>query len=159
MMQSTFPLAAAFAVLTTGWAFAEDLVLTVRAASLPDGVATFDLVRIEALPQERFSTTTVWTDGAHEFSGPALATVLESVGATSGSVIRARALNDYVIDIPVTSLEAGVPIIATRIDGARFSRREKGPLWIIYPYDSDTRFQTESVYGRSIWQLVELSLE
>jgi hypothetical protein len=32
------------------------------------------------------------------------------------------------------------------------SLRDKGPLWIIYPYDSKSDFRTEVVYSRSIWQ-------
>ena len=31
--------------------------------------------------------------------------------------------------------------------------RDKGPLWIIYPYDQNTDYQTEVIYSRSIWQL------
>lgn len=158
MFRSTIALAAAFSTLTAGWSLADEAVLTVRADGLDGGAVVMDMAAIEALPQVSFKTSTVWTDGQHEFSGPTLASVLETVGVT-GTVIHARALNDYVIEIPVDTVEAGAPIIATRIDGEPFSRREKGPLWIIYPYDSDARFQTESVYGRSIWQLTELRVE
>lgn len=158
-MRIIFALATTCAMLSASWALAGEAVLTLRAADMPDRVVAFDMAQIEAMPQVSFRTTTVWTDGAHEFSGPTLAHVVESLGASSNTTIRARAINDYVVEIPVESLEQGAPIIATRIDGAPFSRREKGPLWIVYPYDSDARFQTESIYGRSIWQLVELSVE
>jgi len=36
--------------------------------------------------------------------------------------------------------------------------REKGPLWVIYPYDSDAKFRTEVIYSRSIWQLDRLAI-
>ena len=39
------------------------------------------------------------------------------------------------------------------------SVREKGPLWIVYPYDSNIAFQTETIYARSIWQLDRISIE
>lgn len=158
MFRTLFSVATAMAVLTPGLVFADEIVLTVRAQNLEGGMQEFDMAAIEALPQERFSTSSVWTEGVHEFSGPSLATVLDSLDVT-GVVIHARALNDYAIEIPVETLEAGAPIIATRIDGEAFPRREKGPLWIVYPYDADVRFQTESTYGRSIWQLVELRVE
>jgi len=31
-------------------------------------------------------------------------------------------------------------------------------LWIVYPYDSDNRFQSEIYFSRSIWQLARLTL-
>ena len=31
--------------------------------------------------------------------------------------------------------------------------RDKGPLWVIYPFDDDPRYRSETVYFRSIWQL------
>lgn len=150
--------AVVFGCLFASTGFADTPVLTVRADKIAQGVAEFDLSALDALPQQSFRTSTVWTEAEQEFSGPSLKAVLESLGV-SGATIHARALNDYVIEIPFDSLEDGAPIITTRIDGEEFSRREKGPLWIMYPFDSDDRFQTESTYGRSIWQLSELSVE
>jgi hypothetical protein len=49
-------------------------------------------------------------------------------------------------------------MIAFRMNGAPMSVRDKGPLWIVYPYDSDPRFQTEIIYSRSIWQLDRLEV-
>ena len=31
--------------------------------------------------------------------------------------------------------------------------RDKGPLWLVYPYDADTAYQSEVIYARSVWQL------
>ena len=39
-----------------------------------------------------------------------------------------------------------------------FSRRDKGPLWIVFPYDSGAEYQTELVFGWSIWQLATLTI-
>ena len=33
------------------------------------------------------------------------------------------------------------------------SLRDKGPLWIVYPFDSNPSYSTEVTYARSIWQL------
>lgn len=118
----------------------------------------FTMAELEALPQTTFATRTVWTDGVQTFSGPSLKSVLAATGG-SGTTVSARALNDYVIRIPLESLADDAPIIATRLDGEHFPRREKGPLWIVYPYDSTPHYRTEVVYGRSIWQLKSLTLE
>jgi hypothetical protein len=149
-------LAAVFAFSTANAAIAEETILTVQATDLAEHV--FDLAALDALPQQSFQTSTVWTDGVQEFSGPSLKTVLDHLDIT-GTTIEARALNDYVIEIPFDSLEADAPLIVTRINGEEFSRREKGPLWIVYPYDSAERFQTETIFGRSIWQLSALSVK
>ena len=67
--------------------------------------------------------------------------------------ISAVAINDYSVDIPVSDAEEGGPIIAYAMDGQPMSRRDKGPLWVIYPYSSSSKFRSEVIYSRSIWQL------
>ena len=70
-----------------------------------------------------------------------------------GETLRATAINDYAIDIPLTDAVEGGPIVAYRMDGDIMSVRDKGPLWIVYPYDANADYRTEVVYSRSIWQL------
>ena len=114
--------------------------------------AQFDLEMLLLMRQVEFTTTTIWTDGTKTFTGFPLAVLLERLGVTSGS-LNATAINDYSVSIPVTAIDENAPIIAYSMDGKFMSRRDKGPLWIIYPYDSNTRYRTETVYSRSIWQL------
>ena len=115
-----------------------------------------DRAAIETLPQIDFQTTTIWTDGTHHFSGPSLLSVLRVAGIVDG-VVSLRAANDYSVEIPVAELTENAPIIASRIDGKPFDLREKGPLWLVYPYDSSPDYQSETVYSRSLWQLVAIS--
>jgi hypothetical protein len=68
----------------------------------------------------------------------------------------ASAINDYSVEIPLSDAVKGGPIIAYSIDGKEMSLRDKGPLWVIYPYDSNSDFRSEVVYLRSIWQLDRL---
>ncbi|WP_338401958.1 molybdopterin-dependent oxidoreductase [Paragemmobacter straminiformis] len=137
-----------------------EVVLTVSGAlsqtNTPGGAA-FDMDMLAALPARSFVTTTTWTDGEKLFSGVPLKTLLETVGA-SGSTLTATALNDYSVTIPLDSLSDDAPIVAYSIDGAPFPRRDKGPLWIVYPYDADPAYRSEAVYGYSIWQLSTLTL-
>ena len=37
--------------------------------------------------------------------------------------------------------------------------RDKGPLFIVYPYDSDEVLRSERYYNRSAWQLKSLEIE
>jgi hypothetical protein len=99
-----------------------------------------------------FTTTTIWTDGPQSFSGVPLAALLAHLGIEDGT-LRAIAANDYAVEIPVSSITDAAPILAFTQNGAPMSRRDRGPIWLVYPYDSDPVFRTEVIYSRSIWQL------
>ncbi|GAB5445218.1 putative pterin-binding protein [Gymnodinialimonas sp.] len=115
-------------------------------------VSTFTLADLDALEQVTITTTTIWTEGEVTFTGPSLSDVLEAAGS-SGDVLTLTALNDYAIEMPAPAEGDPFPIVATRLDGAPMSVRDKGPFWIVFPYDSDPAFQTETIYAQSIWQL------
>ena len=117
--------------------------------------AVFDDAMLASLPAISFTTTTNWTEGAHEFSGPALSTVLAALGAGPG-VVDAKASNDYAVHFEPGEIGTDAPIIARLIDGKTYSLRDNGPLWVIYPYDSSADYETEKVYSLSIWQLASL---
>ncbi|MFM7446066.1 MAG: oxidoreductase, partial [Tabrizicola sp.] len=58
----------------------------------------------------------------------------------------------------VSDAVEGGPILAYLQNGEPMSVREKGPLWVVYPYDLKAEYQTEVTFSRSIWQLVRLDL-
>ncbi|MDR9395542.1 MAG: oxidoreductase [Roseovarius sp.] len=109
-----------------------------------------------AMEQEAFVTSTLWTKGTNEFSGPSLHDVLTQAGAREPFAIKLVAANDYSAPIGPELIDETYPIIANRIDGKRFSIREKGPLWIMYPFDAGTGYKREVNYSASVWQLTEI---
>ncbi len=117
--------------------------------------AAFDLQMLQDMAAHEIETTTIWTDGVQTFTGVRLQTLMEALGVTSGN-LRATAINDYAIDIPFSDAANGSALIAYARNGRTMSVRDKGPLWIVYPYDTDTRYQSEVYYSRSIWQLDRL---
>ncbi|MCP1199071.1 molybdopterin-dependent oxidoreductase [Notoacmeibacter sp. MSK16QG-6] len=123
-----------------------------------NGKAVFDKDMLEALPTKSFRTSTIWTEGSHTFTGVALNDFLKAVGA-DGKTINAIALNDYAVEIPVSDAIDNGPIIAYQMDGKAMSVRDKGPLWIVYPYDANADYRTEMIYSRSIWQLNRIEIE
>jgi hypothetical protein len=138
---------------------AGDVVLTVSGAigaSNAGDLAEFDLAMLEALPKHEVRTTTPWTDGVTTFEGFALKDLLAAVGAT-GTELSAIALNDYATTIPVSDGDLGV-IVAYKVNGDYISVREKGPLWVIYPFDERPELKTEINYGRSIWQMTKIEV-
>ncbi|AUH33062.1 molybdopterin-dependent oxidoreductase [Paracoccus tegillarcae] len=117
-----------------------------------DGTAQLDLDMLEAMDTTTIETSTIWTEGMQTFEGVSLAALVEALGIT-GETLRATAINDYEIEIPMTDAVEGGPIVAYRQNGDTMSLRDKGPLWIIYPYDADADYRTEVIYSRSIWQM------
>ncbi|MGR3759159.1 molybdopterin-dependent oxidoreductase [Roseobacteraceae bacterium NS-SX3] len=115
-------------------------------------VHEFTLDDLRALPAASFETATIWTSGPQQFSGVPLSALLQHLGVYGG-VIEARAVNDYAVEIPVSDAVPDGPILAYERNGALMPVRDKGPLWLVYPYDSDPGYRTEAVYSRSIWQL------
>ena len=97
-------------------------------------------------------TSTIWTEGVNRFEGVPLKTVTDLVGVEDG-LLRASAINDYTVEIPVSDAVEGGPIVAYLLNGEGMSVRDKGPLWIIYPYDQNADYRSEVTYTRSIWQL------
>ena len=137
-----------------------EVLLTVRGAIAlrNDGdAAVLARAMLEALGAERFETTTIWTEGVQTFTGVPLHALLAALGA-EGQTLRAVALNDYAVEIPVSDAEPGGPIVAYLQNDAPMSVREKGPLWIVYPYDTRAAYQSEQIYARSIWQLVSIEV-
>jgi len=116
------------------------------------GAAVFDMAMLEALPQHRFATRTPWEPGVVRFSGPLLRDVLALVQAR-GQRLHATALNDYRITIPLQDARDFDVIIATRMNEQPMPVRTRGPLFVIYPFDSDPQLQHARFYERSIWQL------
>lgn len=117
----------------------------------------FTLAELRALGEVTFETETIWTSGLQQFTGVSLA-VLIAQFAPVGGIVQARAINDYMVEIPLSDAVEDGPIIAYERNGKTMSLRTKGPLWIVYPYDSNPAYKTEAVYSRSIWQLDSLSI-
>ncbi|WP_102896809.1 molybdopterin-dependent oxidoreductase [Phaeobacter piscinae] len=120
----------------------------------------FSMEELRNLPVAQFDTRTIWTSGEQAFTGVSLAALLAHVGVAEGQsgVVVARAINDYAVEIPVSDATNGGPMVAYERNGSSMSVRDKGPLWIVYPYDSDPTYRTEAVYSRSIWQLEEITV-
>jgi hypothetical protein len=120
-----------------------------------EGAAEFDLAMLEALGLESFTTTTPWYNGPVTFEGVAMMRLLDRVGAT-GESVTATALNDYSTEIPIEDFRKYRVILALKRDGAYMPVKDKGPLFIVYPYDSDPELKHQRFYSRSAWQVARL---
>jgi hypothetical protein len=122
-----------------------------------DAAARFDRPMLEALGTYGFTTRTPWYDGPMRFEGVRMATLLQAVGAT-GDTIVATALNDYETRIPISDFTTLPVVLALKRNGHYMEVADKGPLFIVYNFDSDTNLQTRQYYGRCVWQLARMTV-
>lgn len=137
-----------------------EVILTISGAvrNPNDGAAAvFDLAMLEALAGRYAELETPWTEGRTRFGGPYLRSVLEAAGA-QGKQLRVKALNDYEAHVPFEDAAALDTILATRMNGEPMSVREKGPLFLIYPFDTNPELYNEKYFGRSVWQIREIEV-
>ncbi len=119
--------------------------------------AVFDRGMLLALPRHSLDTHTSVTDGVQHFEGFLMRDLLARVGA-EGETVTAHALNDYVIDIPMSDFERFDVLVAMTMNGRRLTARDKGPLWIVYPRDRRAELQDIRYDYRWVWQLDSLQV-
>lgn len=119
------------------------------------GEAVFDVATLEAIGTVAFSTMTPWYNDKVTFEGVPMSRLLEQVGA-SGATVAVTALNDYTIDIPISDFTTHQVILATKRDGNYMPIKDKGPLFIVYNYDSNIELRHQRFYSRSAWQVAKI---
>lgn len=136
------------------------VILTVDGAiahsNTEDGKASLDLAMLQGLPARSIETTTPWTEGKQAFVGVSVSDLLAHLGA-SGARIHAIASNQYEVTFPVGDVTDHGAIIAYQQNGGSLAP-DKGPLWIVYDYDSDPALLGDRFQNASIWNLVSLTL-
>ncbi|SFP14394.1 molybdopterin-dependent oxidoreductase [Tranquillimonas alkanivorans] len=120
--------------------------------------AAFDREMLAELGERTIETTTPWTRGKQSFTGVPLHDLLDRLGVEDGT-LRVIALNDYAASVPVEDAVEDGPILAYARNGEEMTIRDKGPLWLIYPYDSDNNYRTETIFARSVWQVGHIEVD
>ena len=119
-------------------------------------IATFDREMLETLGLETIKTATPWHTGEVRFEGFAEEAdgQRRRVGENRESH-RPERLRD---DDPHRRLRKYGTILALKRDGQYMPIRDKGPLFIIYPYDSDPNLRSQMYYARSARQVKRLEI-
>jgi hypothetical protein len=120
--------------------------------------ALFDMAMLERLPQHSFSTRTPWYSQPRKFTGPLMRDVL-SAAMAQGQSLKATALNDYRVDIPADDVQRYDVLLARLLDDKPMSVRDKGPLFIIYPFDTQNSLRRALYYTRCAWQLKAIDIQ
>lgn len=114
--------------------------------------ARLDRAMLEQLGFTEVNTTTPWHSGVIRFEGVLLRAVLGMVEARGNNLL-AIAHNEYSATLPASDAARYDVILAMKQNGTTMTLRDKGPLFIIYPFDSDKSLQNDMTYIRSVWQL------
>ncbi len=137
-----------------------NIILTITGpmaqTNMPDG-AVFDLDMLQKIGAVTFATSTPWTEGVQDFTGVPLNQLLVHIGAQPTS-LKVSAINEYQIVVPASDAVDDGPILAWEQGGKLLSVREKGPLWLIYPFDSRQEYRTDKIHARAVWQVVQIDL-
>ena len=114
-----------------------------------------------AIKPSSMTTQSPWDDSPSEFQGVYLKDLLEhlDIGANN---LTAKALNDYEEKFRVSDAVSKKAFIAVLRDGKPMPIRNKGPYWIIFPWqelETDSEVNTNRTFNTwSVWQLSSISL-
>jgi len=122
-------------------ATAADTIPTLQ-GQVRHGRQEFLLAALKALGPEYLATVTPWTHEVQPFPG-----------VTVARLLRAEALNRYGTELPPEDAATNGALLATRLDGAPMRVRDRGPLWLAFPWSQRPDLASPQVYERSIWQL------
>ena len=153
----TASVAASLCLAVATPAIADDTILTVT-GNVTGGEINLTLAQIEAMGSASIVTTTPWHDGPTTFEGVPMALFLDAVGA-QGTSAYVQALNDFSMDIPLSDLTRFDAIMAFKTDGNYMDIADKGPLFIVFPYDDVKEVRNELFYARSVWQIHTIDIE
>lgn len=123
------------------------------------GSAALDLAALEALGVVQYEVDDRTATGeVAMFSGVLLEDLLDALGVSDdATTLRATALDDYSVEIPMTDVRSYPVLIATAMNGQRMAVENYGPTRVIYPthaYD----LPSTTYDPRLIWQLKSIEV-
>jgi hypothetical protein len=86
-----------------------------------------------------------------------LGRLLDRLGA-SGSRVIAVALNDYSAELPIADIRKHNVLLALKRNGEYMPVRNKGPIFIVYNFDSDPELKNQKFYSHSVWNIARLEV-
>ena len=137
-------------------------------------IATYSVQELSsAFPPKVLETNTPWTKGTkRRYRGASLKEVLAKNGLSGASIIEGIALDDYQAKLEMKEINTFDPIIATEIgctDADQASKTcapgqefrpltdaDRGPYYIVWPYDQLPKASDPGDNSRWVWYLVAL---
>ncbi|GGN21873.1 MULTISPECIES: hypothetical protein [Marinomonas] len=120
--------------------------------------AEFDREMLMNLGVVEQKTMTPWSEGVDSYKGPLLRSLMAAVGVDSGT-LAVTALNDFSALVPVQDGKNYNVMLAMDINGKPMSVRDKGPIFLLYPFSDVPSLNNEVIYNRSVWQIKLINVE
>jgi hypothetical protein len=136
----------------------ERAILTVDGKTGTGTMMEFTRGELESLGSATIETSTPWHNGVVRFEGVPLQRLMDEVGA-SGETAYVAALNNYTTEIPLSDFKEHGAILALKADGKYMEVKNKGPLFVIFPFDKNPDLRSEVYYSRSAWQVKSITIE
>ncbi len=138
------------------------VLLSIASPGAPEIALTMS--DLHAIGETTLVTGTPWTEGQQTFvgvTGRQVMAALKARGVTDAAKgVAAIANNDYQVVIPMAAFDQDDTLIAYARDGAAMPVRDKGPLWVVFPFDRDPdKYRTTTYKAYAIWGLVRLELQ
>ncbi len=124
-----------------------------------DEVKALTLEELQSLDQVTVLTANEFVDGEKMFRGPLVRDILAFCKLGEVKNVRLTAANDYQVDVNAQEFYDYDAILALSMDGELLSKREKGPIWVIYPMSDHEELRDPVYNSRLIWQLVKLECQ
>ena len=119
------------------------------------GSRSMDVGSLEAIGMHSFGTSVTWGRHRHVFSGLPLGVLLSYVGA-SGKSVRVTGLDDSRAFITMEDITATAPLLATRIDGYPIPRNERGPILLVYQFESFDAPHRDLLASQCVWHVCDI---
>jgi len=146
------------AALMSQSAVADEHPPTALTLSRGAGAQTLELTlgELAALPQTTVVTENEFSNGLVAYRGPLARDVLDQLSLMEFESVRFIAANDYFVEIPTEDFRRYDVILAMEADGAPLARRDKGPIWLMYPISDHEELGDPIYIHRLIWQVVRI---
>lgn len=122
----------------------------------PSGEKTYSPAELEALGTYRMRTVTPWLPEATDHDGVRLADVLAAHGLADAEAVRIIAENDYAVVVPRAAWTGNDALIATRVAGKPHTRRNKGPLQIVFPMSDRPELGQNEHWALWVWMAARI---
>ena len=138
----------------------DDPAAKILSVSDADGrTMEFSRLELSQIPQTRFVTAAPFLKTPTAVEGPSVSQLLRAFGAgRTFHRIEIVALNSYLVTADIQQLEADGAILVIRQDGAFLPLSEKGPAYLLFPFDDRPALKDKSHYGLCIWQISQIRL-
>lgn len=113
----------------------------------------FSLPDIERLGTYRLYTETFWPGEGGNYEGVLLKDLLATVNIEGVDAILVEAIDGYAQSLPRRDWERWPTLVATRKEGQPMTVRNKGPLRIIFPMESDPELQNRDMGAHWVWMI------